>query len=257
MRLRTILAAALVLPMAGVTLTEAKAASVVLDFEIGGLGYTPTDNQLVGPNTFNAYNVRFVPGQSGLAFEEQGDQGSGDDSGFVNDPAGTRDTERPDAAGGLGEYFLRQTLTLGSQQNFNADDPIFSIQYLATPTGHISGEIWDIDGNNSQGTEKWVVSAFDASNNLLNSVTSPVGTTTNNGDNPFQAGPWTFAFDPAALSGGIDRLDFLFHGTKTEGIGVAFDNFQTGVAPVPVPAALPLLVSGLGALGFFARRRRA
>lgn len=29
------------------------------------------------------------------------------------------------------------------------------------------------------------------------------------------------------------------------------------VSPVPVPAALPLLASALGGLGFFARRRQA
>jgi hypothetical protein len=36
-----------------------------------------------------------------------------------------------------------------------------------------------------------------------------------------------------------------------------FDVDAVGVAPVPVPAALPLMAAALGALGFVARRRRA
>jgi len=33
-------------------------------------------------------------------------------------------------------------------------------------------------------------------------------------------------------------------------------SFQTGLSPVPVPAALPLLLSGLAGLGGLAARRR-
>jgi hypothetical protein len=36
---------------------------------------------------------------------------------------------------------------------------------------------------------------------------------------------------------------------------IAFDYLQANVSPVPVPAALPLLATGLGALGYVARRR--
>lgn len=34
-----------------------------------------------------------------------------------------------------------------------------------------------------------------------------------------------------------------------------FGNFRTGVATIPLPAGLPLLLAGLGALGFVARRK--
>jgi len=38
---------------------------------------------------------------------------------------------------------------------------------------------------------------------------------------------------------------------------IAMDNLAYTVAPVPVPAALPLLLAGIGGLGFMARRRRS
>jgi hypothetical protein len=248
--LRNTAAALLAVPAIMIGAADARALPMFLDFE-GDANYTPIDNQVVAANTFDAYFVRFVPGQTGLAFEASGGE---DDAphGFVNDPESTLDTERADAADELGTFFLRQTDSLGSAQNFDSTNAIFSIDYLKTATGVISGEIWDIDGNGGQGTEQWeVVASFGGS--TLGTLLSPLGTTTNDGANPFQAGPWNFSFDAGTFATGIDRLDFFFKGSKTEGIGVAFDNFKTGV--VPVPAALPMLLSGIGLLGFFARRR--
>lgn len=41
-------------------------------------------------------------------------------------------------------------------------------------------------------------------------------------------------------------------------IGASYDNFVVNAAaPVPVPAGLPLLLAGMGAFGFMARRRKA
>lgn len=45
----------------------------------------------------------------------------------------------------------------------------------------------------------------------------------------------------------------IMMGTSTDGFG--FDNLSYTLAAVPVPAALPMLVAGLGGLGLIARRR--
>jgi hypothetical protein len=134
-RRHTLAAAALSILALGAV--EANAASVVLDFEAGGLGYTPADNAAVEANTFDAYNIRIVGDQTDLAFEARGEEGPNDHDGFVNDPARQNDTERPSAAGGLGSFFLRQVATLGTTQDFDPTKPIFSIAFsrpqLKTP----------------------------------------------------------------------------------------------------------------------------
>lgn len=57
---------------------------------------------------------------------------------------------------------------------------------------------------------------------------------------------------------GVTFLNFSFMDSG-EGASGAIDNIEfqiAGVAPIPVPAALPLLLAGLGGLGLVARRRR-
>jgi len=259
---KTMLAAA-TLALVGVASDEAGASSVVLDFE-GGPGYAPADNALVGPNTFNAFNIRFVPGETALAFEAVGGEGLtppfmggtlSNVQGFVCDTCSplAYDTARPGAGASLGNFYLRQVAGIGSglQGAFDTTNAIFSIEYLATPTGIVSGEIWDIDGNRD-GSEQWRVEAVHSGGTAVE--TSPVGSV-NTASNPLEAAPWTFTFDADTLTD-IERLDFFFTGTKDQSIGVAFDNFRSGVAPIPVPAALPMLIAGVGALGVLRRRRR-
>jgi hypothetical protein len=111
-----------------------------------------------------------------------------------------------------------------------------------------SGQIWDIDGNTSQGTEQWDVQAYDSANNLVASILSPLGST--NGAGSLDGLPWTFN-----LAGGeFSRIDFVFTGTKERGVGLGFDNFNTSSVSVPEPGSLALLTLGL--LGTVAVRRR-
>lgn len=60
-------------------------------------------------------------------------------------------------------------------------------------------------------------------------------------------------FDPNAVGAYTLRLTAFDPGTNLE---VASANIDVSVSAVPVPAALPLMLGGLGALGLFARRRR-
>ena len=252
--------------IAAACFTVATAQAATLDFE-GGPGYAPSDNQFVTSTTFNAFNISISgPGGSDpLSFEAVGSDdgapgftaGSGlpnGSEGFVSgDPAVTDprpyDTERAGAASSLGGFFLRQTMAFSGPMS----DPFFTISYLATPTGVISGEIWDIDSGDPSASEQWRVDLFGA-NSVLASETSPAGTTqdANSLDGDF----WRFEFDPADFNEPIRGLDVVFIGGKTQNIGVAFDNFQTGTTVVPLPAALPMLVGALSALGYVSRRRR-
>ena len=65
----------------------------------------------------------------------------------------------------------------------------------------------------------------------------------------------------AAMITAINNDGFLSLNIDRNGSGdfIAFDylSLDASVSAVPVPAALPLLISGLGALGFVARRRKA
>lgn len=170
--------------------------------------------------------------------------GENRDDGFLNDQLRERDTETGSPEPGLGTFFLR---TATDFSNRGPGDTFMSVVYDAPETA-ASGEIWDIDGNRSQGTEKWDV-VFTLAGNPVETVASPEGTT--NGAASLDGLPWLFAYSGSAF----DRIDFVFTGTKQTGIGLAFDNFRTD-AVIPVPATLGLLGLGLAGLGLAARRRR-
>jgi hypothetical protein len=87
---------------------------------------------------------------------------------------------------------------------------------------------------------------------VLASVLSPTGITALL---PNDAAPWTFAF--TALPPGLANVRISFIGTKTSGVGLAFNNFNPTSAetPVPLPGAGLLLGSGLVALGGMGSRR--
>lgn len=55
--------------------------------------------------------------------------------------------------------------------------------------------------------------------------------------------------------GALADISRVFFDDQSSGAGMAYDNFE--FSPVPLPAALPLLIGALGAMGFATRRRKA
>ena len=69
--------------------------------------------------------------------------------------------------------------------------------------------------------EQWRVDALDAGDHVIASQLSPLGT---GSPGPYDAKPWTFAF--SNLPSGFDKVRMTFIGTKTNGVGLAFNNFS-------------------------------
>jgi hypothetical protein len=127
----------------------------------------------------------------------------------------------------LGDYFLRSTP--------GADFGVLIIDYSGGVVSAASGEIWDIDGV-AQGTEQYRVRAFDSGGTLLATIDSPLSTQESGCANTELDGkPWTFNFFGTP---GIARITIDFIGSKHDGIGLAFNNFNaTGEEPTPVKPA--------------------
>jgi hypothetical protein len=147
----------------------------------------------------------------------------------------------------LGQWFLRSQTT-------GLDFGRFVIQYTsAAPVTAASGEIWDIDGQQSLGvTEQYTVQAFDAASTLLATQVSPTGVL-DTATAPLDGQPWVFSF--SGLSN-IDHIWVTFTGTKTSGIGLAFNNFRPTTA-APEPAGALMAVMGLAGVIRRGRRSRA
>ena len=233
------------------------AHAAFIDFETGFV-----DDEPFTGTEFSGDGVNFEPAAGiSLAIEATGSSATDTANGFVyNGAAAGAESFDTDAtgAGRLGGFFLRRSGDFSNTVLPNG--PLFSIAYSAAPTGAISGEIWDIDvvtqqgaKDPNEGTEQWRVLAYDAGGTEIGRIDSPVGD-----DFDLDALPWTFTFLDADLAGGLanlDRIDIAFVGTKETGVGVAFDNFASGIAPVPLPAPVLLLAGALGALALAGRRR--
>lgn len=226
----------------------------LIDFEPasfpGGSGLHPGDNAPITGQYAASDNITFnliVP--SGFARLEA--VGNNDPvRSFVNDTDNDSDTGR---AGGLdwqgnpyssdlGGYFLRSETDVAQ-----TGDVILEIQY-SSPVRGATGEIWDIDGTGGSNTEQWEVTAYDAANQVVDTVTSPLGVT--NGPSTLDARPWLFGV--FSNTANIDTIRIAFVGQKTNSVGLAFDNFNSNIIPTPAAVA-----AGAGLLaGLAARRRR-
>jgi hypothetical protein len=231
------------------------AVAAVIDFESTPSAAIPSDNlvlstpyAITGGGTVQFYfdvnsNNAYDPGiDDNPVFEQAGQDGS---DAFNSTVTGINDTAAPGFTAQLGNFFLRHP------SPFSLPPP-FLIDYntAQTITG-LSGEIWDIDSGAGGNTEQWLVDVLDGSNNLLASQLSPL-----DNSSALDSLPWTFAFTGLPL--GVDKVRLTFVGTKTTGIGLAFNNFSpTTAEAVPEPSSVMLM--GLAGTGLITaiRRRRA
>lgn len=229
----------------------------LINFETTPSGAIPADDQVLTlgvPYTFPGplqvtfgFDTDVTPGVDTPAVIEHIGLDAGDPAtgGFGGTAGG--DTADPGFESQLGDYFLRGPSS-------GLDFGKFVIQYTTPLTiTAASGEIWDIDGTGTElnpgFTEQYRVRAFDSSNNVLDTIDSPVGTLLSS-TAPLDGQPWTFNF--SGLSGSIDHIEITFMGTKTTGIGLAFNNFYpTTVAPEPGMGLIAVL-----AVVIFHRRTR-
>ena len=146
----------------------------------------------------------------------------------------------------LGSFFLRQKM---AYQPFG----VFHIIYNAVnPVTSASGEIWDIDGGRN--TEQFVIIAFNGEN-LLELQESPLGNS--NDENSYDDRSWAFGFNNLS---DITRIEISFTGSKTGGIGLAFNNFSPVedlsnlTNNIPEPTSLIVIAMALLAAGFYRQR---
>lgn len=147
----------------------------------------------------------------------------------------------------LGNFFLKQE---------SAYEPFgtFHVIYDAmNPVTAASGEIWDIDGGNKNSkTERFLIKAFNG-DDLLDFILSPLGLKSS-GERTLDGKPWAFGF--SGLSD-ITRIEISFTGTKTKGIGLAFNNFspvEDISESVNVPEPSSLAIFALGVIGLASYR---
>ena len=228
------------------------ASAQLITFETTPGGGTPVDNQLLttpynltgGGTVFFFFdrngNNTFEPGIDIYpSFELVG--GADPIGGFYNQILNAQDTALPAFASQLGNFFIRPS---------NVPNGSLVVDYNTTQIiTELSGEIWDIDADNT-GTEAWRVDALDASNNVLASTFSPVGTSTTA---PLDGRPWVFGF--TGLPSTFDKIRIDFIGTKPS-VGLAFNNFNPTFSAVPETSTIVMMGLASGAMALVVRRRR-
>jgi hypothetical protein len=245
MRLNRLICASLTTAVLGV----GSANAALIDFETSPSPQSDNADVMDQYNSQKFDNVTFSSGGDPAKLEAVG-EGDGSPQGFLNDPIGTNDVSTSGIPG-LGDWFLRSR---GDILDRGKGDSFLQIEY-GSSVFQASGQIWDIDGNDSQGSEKWIVRAFDTDGNELAMQTSPEFMNTSDTDS-LNGQPWEFTFDLRQDGPAIAQLDFEFAGTKDRGIGLAFDNFNTSGTDIPTPATLGLLGIGLFGLGIVGYRRK-
>ncbi len=236
----------------------------IINFELTPTDVTPTDNSALSTSAqyndggilvsfgFGTIGTDGIPVVTSPAYFER--VGATDSvNGFFNDTLGVGDTESALADSSLDSWFLR-----GGSATSNAITvgQVFVITYDPTtrPTS-ASGEIWDIDSFAEQGTEGWLVEARNESGDVIGFNQSPIFPATDpvSDTTSLDGQEWNFSFN--GLLEPISYITFTFNGTKTTGIGLAFDNFSASEPFIPEPSSAALLVAA-GAGVMIARRRK-
>jgi len=247
------------LTVAGLLGLSSSAYAGLINFETVPNGL-PSDQLAISNQYLTDHGVTFsllnANNSSSTPFlEAVGNTDVGNGFTYLDNNIPTADKAAPGFEAELGNYYLRFTTT----DQVSSPVPQLVISYAANAyTSAASGQIWDIDAHNVNGLggrAQWLVSAFNASNNLLESQLSPLGLL------PRDAGtldgrPWTWSFDLANAD--ISEIRISYTGTQLQGIGVGFDNINThSAAVVPVPTAIWLFGSGLIGLVGVARQKKA
>ena len=236
-------------------LVAAPATASIINFEPDSFGNLPdgsaaVDNGAILDQYEAAFGVRFGLDSDKDLVRDAGTApvlervGAADAvNGFRNDPLDAWDVAEPGLEAELGDWFLRTDGLAG-------DLASLLIEYTAGGTFEASGQIWDIDGSNPSATEQWLVTAYDASGNPVDSMLSPLGDD-NSAAVPTESAPWTWSFDVMPDGPAIEAILIEFVGSKTNNVGLAFDNFAPRVVPTPGSAALAAM-----GLALVARKRR-
>ncbi len=206
----------------------------IIDFETlpGG---APSDDLPISTQYLADFGVTFGLDTDGDGFADPGvypimeAQGADGTDGFNNDTLGLRDTAAPGFEGDLGLFFLRGTAPV---------PPIGLVVLYANPVSGATGDIWDIDGSGSQGSEQWLVEGMGQDyvdygdlSDVVATDLSPEGT-----DLTLDGKPWTFLLNSGSPT--IHAIRITFVGTKTSGIGLAFDRFSPSLGdPTPTKRA--------------------
>ncbi len=219
--------------------------ALIIDFEdIGG------DNIAITNQYETSHGVVFSMKMNGvdtLPYSEL--VGEGDSvNGFLNDQDNNYDQARALIANygqtdTLGEYFLRAP---GSISNTGQVELI--VNYIL-PVAALRAELWDIDAH-TNGYEKWLVTIYDGNDNPLASQESPTGIDASD-PNSLDSLKWKFEFDRAGVFD-VHKMTIMFIGSKTSGVGIAFDRFY--VDSIPEPATMCMLA--LGGVAMLRRRNR-
>jgi len=223
--------------------------AAVIDFETGPSPQMDNADVTDQFDTPAFDNVEFSSGGQPAKLEAVGG-GDADPQGFLNDPINTNDVATSGTPG-LGDWFLRSRGDTGISQR-GPGDSFLKIEY-GSDVFEASGQIWDIDGNDSLGSEKWNVRALDAAGNVLAVEMSPEFQKGTNA-NSLNGQPYNFTFDLPERGDPIAEINFEFAGTKENGIGLAFDNFNSSGTSIPAPGTLALLGIGLAGAGLLMRR---
>ena len=206
----------LIASTAAAALMVGAANAAIVDFETAGPEGTP-----VLPTDFNDQGISFTS-TDGLQIVQTG----APQVGFFPD-----DTVEDDA---FGDFFLGT--------DFDDNETDLTITYL-TAVDALSFDLADIDDD-----EVFTIEVFGVGGALLASQTITAG-------------------DPGTGNQQVVRVGFsdlgaqiaqvVINGRRGSGrLGIAFDNFNTTVnTAVPLPAAAPLFLAGLGGIAAYRRRR--